>query len=659
MKNWQEEIIREISFNEHICYLINDPDDICLIPEISRMIISTRAILADTDPVALRVQYEIWRNSEVDTPFIICQKTTNDFRIAYDIEKLSTPLDFHISRVLPQFDINVLRDLTSEYFDDLKRAIEIYQPGKMLANASKDFVLRHIYKIAPEIIQDDVDLIRLLLRKHYLNLEIAEIFEERLIELLGHNEIFSHWPLNRLIKERAFFFECLQEQWKIYLDLVSVQIKDTHHTDNLIIPFSDQSIAVYVDNLFSEGLLKPITCEHLPVNHWAQIGVVQDNEVGDENQLKHLLDLLNTHKAALNIQATESIDARSWGKIAHELGVANSLSYKLGHTIQPHLKTSLTELNVTFNGQFEQWMQANYTSLFFKSSPAKPIMLHRIPSWMQQNTNQGKKMCLMVMDGMGFEQWSVIREYMQNDSSLSLDESYCFAWVPTMTSISRQAMFAGKSPFHLGSDIKSTSKEGKHWQAFWKDAGLNQSQIGYKVKAESMKTEEFSDMVSNRSLKVLGLVVNKVDDQMHGMKDGLSGLNVLVKHWCEQNQLTKMIQSLLDADFEIVLTSDHGNLECSGIGRISDGVMAETRGERVRIYDNEKLRSASRQKADGDMIEWPSENAGLPNNVFPLIASGNDAFVTKGESIVGHGGISLHEVIVPLVVITKHQNTTQ
>ena len=40
---------------------------------------------------------------------------------------------------------------------------------------------------------------------------------------------------------------------------------------------------------------------------------------------------------------------------------------------------------------------------------------------------------------------------------------------------------------------------------------------------------------------------------------------------------------------------------------------------------------------------------GLPANYFPLVASGRDAFVNPGEVIVGHGGVAIEEVIVPLV----------
>jgi len=36
-----------------------------------------------------------------------------------------------------------------------------------------------------------------------------------------------------------------------------------------------------------------------------------------------------------------------------------------------------------------------------------------------------------------------------------------------------------------------------------------------------------------------------------------------------------------------------------------------------------------------------------------LIATGNDAFIREGLSVVSHGGISIEEVIVPLIKIER------
>jgi hypothetical protein len=41
----------------------------------------------------------------------------------------------------------------------------------------------------------------------------------------------------------------------------------------------------------------------------------------------------------------------------------------------------------------------------------------------------------------------------------------------------------------------------------------------------------------------------------------------------------------------------------------------------------------------------------LPANYRPLLAPGRTAFVTAGTRMVGHGGISLEEVIVPWIKV--------
>jgi hypothetical protein len=119
-----------------------------------------------------------------------------------------------------------------------------------------------------------------------------------------------------------------------------------------------------------------------------------------------------------------------------------------------------------------------------------------------------------------------------------------------------------------------------------------------------------------------------------------------VKQWAEQGYLESIVGGLLDRDFEVWLTSDHGNIECYGKGRPSEGAIAETRGERVRVYPTEALRDQVAKKFPFAK-RWDS--AALPTEYFPLIAKEEYAFIREGDSIVGHGGTSIEEVIVPFI----------
>ena len=109
-----------------------------------------------------------------------------------------------------------------------------------------------------------------------------------------------------------------------------------------------------------------------------------------------------------------------------------------------------------------------------------------------------------------------------------------------------------------------------------------------------------------------------------------------VRQWAQQGYLRELIALLHAHQFQVVLTSDHGNIEAQGCGRPSEGVIADLRGERVRLYPDALLRAKMKAHFP-DAIEWPA--IGLPEEVFPLLAPHREAFIAEGEHCVTHGGV--------------------
>jgi len=144
-------------------------------------------------------------------------------------------------------------------------------------------------------------------------------------------------------------------------------------------------------------------------------------------------------------------------------------------------------------------------------------------------------------------------------------------------------------------------------------------------------------------------VINKVDDIMHGMELGAAGMHNQVRQWAESGFLSELLMQLHANGFQVFLTSDHGNIEAQGIGQPREGVTADVRGARVRIYNDEGLR-ARVQREFPDALSWPS--IGLPDDYLPLLAPARAAFTQKGKTIVGHGGLSVEELIVPFIHIS-------
>ena len=278
-----------------------------------------------------------------------------------------------------------------------------------------------------------------------------------------------------------------------------------------------------------------------------------------------------------------------------------------------------------------------------------PTMVHMIPRFMARRLegDSAKRVALLIMDGMAFDQWLALKN--QLPEGCKVTESASFAWVPTITSVSRQAIFAGKAPKHFAGSIHTTNKEESLWKTYWQDHGLKPSAVYYQRAIGDGDIEQVLESLSDSRLRTVGLVCNAIDDRMHGALDGLSGLHAQIHHWVKGGFFKRLIGGLIELGYEVVITADHGNAQAIGQGRPAEGVISE-RHERARIYKEEILRDEALNKFDG--IRWPV-SFGLPEDYLPVLAKGRSAFVKKDENNVGHGGIAIEEVIVPFVHITS------
>ncbi|MFQ6042568.1 MAG: BREX-3 system phosphatase PglZ, partial [Candidatus Poribacteria bacterium] len=250
---------------------------------------------------------------------------------------------------------------------------------------------------------------------------------------------------------------------------------------------------------------------------------------------------------------------------------------------------------------------------------------------------------LIVVDGLSMAAWWLIREKWQRQNlAFEWTKSATFAMIPTITSISRQSIFAGKLPITFPKHLFSTYHEANHWHCFWG----NKQEVIYDKGRLSDVLGRLEETTGNRTVPIIGLVINDVDDIAGAEVQGLRGLGASLKHWIDTEHLKTLIHKLLQADYSVVLTSDHGHTSAQGIGMLKEGLNVEQTCRRARLYASETLRP-EHPKAH----HW--EGYGLPNEVFPLLSARYTAFSVEGKEIVTHGGASIEEVLVPFIVFQK------
>jgi hypothetical protein len=671
--SWRDDILQAFTPQMSRLTLVADPDALLLEEGILQELQDRGYELFNfDDPVAFRYTYEVkyrthWDQGEASEQSVILRTEAANLRaLPYDLLQAGRHLSFSLGDLFPNLSDPVVAALDRSDFDALYHAQQHHHPGQLGANATKDFILRHVFEVASELIQEASDLMRVLLRRHYRGQRLPAILDEHFIQLLLQSNRFPDWPLDGIVQDRAAFFNFLQERWPSFISRWIQQHQDTHSEKSVAVesalmymgpadlPFDHDDVRVYIDNLFLEGHLKPLSTAELELHlgqvdlpEWLAYGLQKDAETDHVRRFQHLLETIAASMPTSETRHHEwFVFARRWAELL-------ALRHQTAAPIPPEMLQQFHDAQVQMDTAFLTWLQRRYGGLY-NLPAAPPAMLHHIPRYLARmlDTADVKKIALVVLDGLALDQWVILREVLISQRpQWQYHESAVFAWLPTITSVSRQSVFAGKPPVYYPESIKRTDKEPSLWSQFWIDQGLDPAEVAY-AKSISTQTDlaTVETTVTHPKVRVVGLVVDAVDAIMHGMTLGAAGMHNQVRQWAEEGCLTSLLDLLFGQNYAVFLTSDHGNIEAVGCGRPAEGAVADIRGERARVYPDQPLRAQVAARFP-DAIEWPSH--GLPEDYLPLLAPGRFAFVREGERIVGHGGMALEELIVPFIHIER------
>ena len=648
MADWRETILKHFEKNISRLTLVSDPDGL-LTEERMLTEIKDRGfdLIPYEDSIAFRFAYEsqyrsMWDRGQT-TDLVVVLRSEHDLdSLPYDLLNAGRKLEFSLHKLFPNLNYPVVETLDASLLDSLYSAYQQQHDSVLGERATKDFVLRSCFRLEPSLIATPVDLLKVLLSLHYQGTPLPDMLNKHLLATLRSHAAFSAWPLDEILANRESFLRFLQEQWPLYLDSLR------GNSDGCLVPCDHQDVRAYVDTFFLEGLLKPVAREdvnELPT--WVHVGIKHDAQA---NALKRLRKLMDRSQETL---PPDDSPHRDWQKFARTWAESIVLRWELDSALQPDERDRWSQLHANVEDRFADWMQSRFASLHNLPFVPQPVMVHHVASYLAslRTDEEFKKLALVVIDGLAFDQWLVLRDCLQQKRShWRLEESSVFAWVPSLTSISRQAIFAAEPPLYFPDSLETTNREPKHWSRFWENQELGANTVGYAKTIESGSSDVLEPCLGNPHVAVVGLVVNTVDKIMHGEQQGTAGMHDAIRLWSDD--AISLVDRLFDEGFEVFMTSDHGNIAAEGIGLPKEGVLVEVAGKRARIYDNANFRAEAKSQYP-DTIDWPS--IGLPQDRHVLLPKGLRAFTAENKHVVSHGGISLEEIIVPFVRFTRDE----
>lgn len=212
MSSWRESILKEFVPNVSKLTLVADPDGL-LTEEKLVLALSQRGfeLLEFTDPVEFRYAYElnyrsVWDSGEATDLVIILRLQDNELAaLPYDLLEAGRKLAFDLGALFPNLSYPVLEYFDRSLLDALFEAQNKFLPERLGDNATKDFILRHVFGIAAELLTTEVELLRALLRLHYSKTHLPLLLSERLLHLLKVHNCFQSWPLAEIVPNEAAF----------------------------------------------------------------------------------------------------------------------------------------------------------------------------------------------------------------------------------------------------------------------------------------------------------------------------------------------------------------------------------------------------------------------------------------------------------------------
>ena len=668
MKSWRDAILKEFTPQVAGLTLVSDPDGLLREERILKEIAERGfEVMPFDDHVAFRFAYESryrsrWDRGELTDLVVVLRAGVSHLQeLPNDLLQKGRQVSFTLGDLFPNLSHPVVDTLERSDLDALYEAQTLEPPPCPLGDVQTcGFVLRHVFRIAPETIRRELDLFQFLLRRHYGGLRIPPMLDRHLLRLLSQNPTFAGWPLQEILTDREAFFAFLQERWPSFLDrqtsddrsirdpAVSMETGSLRFPGPIEIPFEHGDLRVYIDNLFLEGFLKPVTHPNADrlAGSWEIAGIRTDPDADLKRRLEGLLRVVE--------QSVPDGDARhqDWLTFARRWAHVNALVYdRDGGPSAEDTQSHYRDVRDRVDGAFTAWLKERFGTLH-NQPPLPPVLTHHVPRMLARTLEETEdaKVAMVLMDGLSLDQWATVRDVLaEQRPGWRLREDALFAWIPTLTMVSRQACFSGRPPLYFPMSIHTTDREPSSWRRFWLNEGLPPAAVDYaKNLRDHLDLNHVAELVSHHRIRALGLVVDAVDRIMHGMTLGQRGMHNQVRQWTSQGFLAALVDMLFERGFTVFLTSDHGNIETRGCGRPAEGSAADLRGERVRVFPDPALRAKVKERFP-EAIEWPP--LGLPDDYFALIAPGRSSFVRPSERPVAHGGTTLEEVVVPLVRI--------
>ena len=325
------------------------------------------------------------------------------------------------------------------------------------------------------------------------------------------------------------------------------------------------------------------------------------------------------------------------------------------------------------NKEFFKFVSKNYEDWIKKEEG--PLLSHNVfKEKIAPHLEEGKPTFLVVIDNLRFDQWKSLQPII-GDSFRVLEEDMFYSILPTATQYARNALFAGMMPIDIEKNFRTEWKNddeegGKnlHEEKFLRHQlltlGLDRLKTQYLKITNNENGKHLEDDIHNYLKNDLTVIVyNFVDMLSHARTEmevlkELAGDEVsyrsLTVSWFEHSPLYRALKKIADKGIQVLITTDHGTVRVKNPSKCV-GDRQTTANLRYKLgknlqYDQKDVLAFR----DPRVVGLPKPNVSstfifAKEDIFLCYPNNYNHYVNYYRNTFQHGGISLEEMIVPVI----------
>lgn len=414
---------------------------------------------------------------------------------------------------------------------------------------------------------------------------------------------------------------------------------------------------------------------------------ITDYLIKPVNPMQILLSIKkNLHSAKIIAEQTSSGYMHEFQKISSDINSASSLSDWMDcyrQLVYWEMKLSDSESNMDemllmqkrdANSNFAKFVKRNYETWITSGRDhlmSPDIFSRRIFPML----DAGEKVCFVLIDNFRLDQWRCVQPLLSEFFNVS--EDLYTTILPTSTQYARNAIFSGLMPLKIKEMFPDL------WVEEDEDEGLNnheeeliatmleryrrKDKFTYTKLNDSQACEKFlTKLNSIKDVPLNVIVMNFIDMLSHARTESKmirelansdAAYRSLTESWFRHSSASEMFRRIAELGYKVVLTTDHGTIRVDNpikvIGDRNTNTNLRYKVGKNLNYNPKQVYEIKDPKKYG----LPSPNLSstyifATNEDFFSYPNNYNYYVQYYTGTFQHGGISLQEMLVPLVTLT-------